>query len=484
MRIRSPPPQSTISFIIIIERALTSNKHINMYWIIISVALILILLPSASSLGTLRSRKNNDTSYEEEAGLIVPRLSNPSHDLISFHEFVSIFYWVDKNHTMNDELLETFERYDADGRGEIKREELNSVMSQLGHDLSDDQMSAIVNDWVTSGSMSYNTENLHVNRMYTYGAPSVVKGTSESNPNDYCIPGLRIYNQDETVTKCSWYSIGCIPGITKITNVDFASQINIGAGYHHPKMDTLVVRLVDGTKIEYTMNFCHRTSQSSDIESYQWMPQSDLESSMYENNHRVAIHYEPRLIQVPTAVRGPSLEYASVAYCSYSEDIPNCIDNYNQETQSQLEGVKPDGWEPFAQMKQESSGIINDIDQVYVLKNDRNGIDSRKCIIAFQGSDSVLDFTAFINSSNDETTYCGIERVHSGVSNKLLKLITDDQYAIEIKPALETCFDVTCVGHSLGGSLCNLFTMCANQDSLIGAQSWDEYNLLRWKKKV
>ena len=136
-------------------------------------------------------------------------------------------------------------------------------------------------------------------------------------------------------------------------------------------------------------------------------------------------------------------------------------------------------------MKQESSGIINDIDQVYVLKNDRNGIDSRKCIIAFQGSDNVKDFMNFINSGNDETTYCGIERVHSGVSNKLLKLITDDQYANAIKPALETCYDVTCVGHSLGGSLCNLFTMCANQDpSLVSAESWDEYNSLIWQKTV
>ena len=136
-------------------------------------------------------------------------------------------------------------------------------------------------------------------------------------------------------------------------------------------------------------------------------------------------------------------------------------------------------------MKQESSGIINDIDQVYVLKNDRNGIDSRKCIIAFQGSDNVKDFMNFINSGNDETTYCGIERVHSGVSNELSKITRNSQYANTIKPALETCYDVTCVGHSLGGSLCNLFTMCANQDpSLVSAESWDEYNSLIWQKTV
>ena len=364
----------------------------------------------------------------------------------------------------------------------------NSGKNTITISFDDDWTISTTNETTTIEAIRSNDE-LRVNRMYTYGAPSIIKGSSSQyHLNKGCIPGLRIYNQDETITKCSWYNIGCQAGITKITNVDFASQINVKHGYHHPKMDTLVVRLVDGARVEYTISFCHRTSYTSTIEPYQWMPQSNLESNMIENtNHGVAQHYEPRLKHVPYSIRGPSLEYASVSVClrhSSSNDIRNCINNYNQETQSQLSGVSSTGWDLFAYMKLESSGIINDIDQVYVLKNDRNGIDSRKCIIAFQGSDNVKDFMNFINSGNDETTYCGIERVHSGVSNELSKITRNSQYANTIKPTLETCYDVTCVGHSLGGALCNLFTMCANQDSLIGAQSWDEYNLLRWKKKV
>ena len=189
-------------------------------------------------------------------------------------------------------------------------------------------------------------------------------------------------------------------------------------------------------------------------------------------------------------MQGPALEYASVAVCSYSDNMTNCITNYSQETSSQLDGVKPSGWEQFAYMEHEYmdyTRLMYDIDQVHVLKNDRYGVDSRKCIINFAGSDSIADLFTFVNNGNDETTYCGIDRVHSGISSKLLALTRNDQYVNVIKPVLETCSDVTCVGHSLGGSLCNLFIMCANQDphliSSYGAESWDEYSSLIWKKK-
>ena len=43
-------------------------------------------------------------------------------------------------------LLETFQFYDADGSGAIDVEELKAMMATLGHDLSDEQLSIVIND--------------------------------------------------------------------------------------------------------------------------------------------------------------------------------------------------------------------------------------------------------------------------------------------------------------------------------------------------
>jgi hypothetical protein len=68
----------------------------------------------------------------------------------------------------------------------------------------------------------------------------------------------------------------------------------------------------------------------------------------------------------------------------------------------------------------------------------------------------------FLFENSRKTGYCGRYGVHAGVSDELWQITHDDQYSEIIKPALETCHEVTCVGFSLGGSLCNIFTMCAN----------------------
>lgn len=256
-------------------------------------------------------------------------------------------------------------------------------------------------------------------------------------------------------------------------------------------MSTLVIRLVDGSNVEYTHKPCANYVNS--VEPYQWWPEADLKSSIIQNNHLVADYYQPRLMKVPYSVRGPSLEYISVSVCfTYSsfDEIKSCLNNYHQETDLGLEGVTQMGWEAFAYMNHKTDGMLSsDSDQVYILKNDRGNSNRRKCIISFAGSNTFNgDFTNFLMGGKDETSYCGRGGVHSGMSNELSRITHDPQYANDIVPALETCYHVTCVGHSLGGALCNLFTMCANQglenlDESDDAENWDDYTSLIWTKK-
>lgn len=128
-------------------------------------------------------------------------------------------------------------------------------------------------------------------------------------------------------------------------------------------------------------------------------------------------------------------------------------------------------------------GIIGtDEDVVFILKSD-NIYNYRKCIISFAGAGRITgDLTNFIFYNSERTIYCGRQGIHAGVSDELLWHITHDtQYLNSIKPALETCHEVTCVGYSLGGALCNLFTMCANN---INGVNNDDYQTLAWKKAV
>ena len=87
-----------------------------------------------------------------------------------------------------------------------------------------------------------------------------------------------------------------------------------------------------------------------------------------------------------------------------------------------------------------------------VLKNDEDP-NFRRCIINFMGSDqSSGDLTIFLADNGNPTTYCGREGIQTGVRNELWVITHDNQYQDIIKPALETCHEVTCVGRSLGGS--------------------------------
>jgi hypothetical protein len=291
----------------------------------------------------------------------------------------------------------------------------------------------------------------------------------------------------QTVT-CQWYEFWCQEASgTRITNVDFASQINVGDGYIHPKIDTLILRSVDGVT-EYELEACQDGTYQH---GFQWWPGADVPSDMIPgyNIHKLDEHYEARLMNVKSSVAGPLLSFASAAQCTYADSVSQCLRSYRQDNINNIPGVSALGYEVFAQMNHESKFLSSsDYDSVTVLKFDVN--DSyRKCIIAFEGSDGISDLTDFVGLNKNPTSYCGRDGIHSGVKNELWGITHDSQYASLIKPALETCHEVTCVGHSLGGSLCNLFTMCANQGlenlesmSYDDEAMWDDYYSLIWTK--
>ena len=76
----------------------------------------------------------------------------------------------------------------------------------------------------------------------------------------------------------------------------------------------------------------------------------------------------------------------------------------------------------------------------------------------------------------------------AGVAGELRGITQNPQYAKKIVPALEMCHEVTCVGHSLGGALCNVFAMCANSDPgnsnrRADRNGNDDFEALTWKAR-
>lgn len=127
-----------------------------------------------------------------------------------------------------------------------------------------------------------------------------------------------------------------------------------------------------------------------------------------------------------------------------------------------------DGWRlmGYARVK----GSASDIDQVLVMQSES----TNDCVIAMEGSQSLEDLDLFAHSHG--TGYCGFNNTHTGVRNELWTITADTEYKAYIKPALGKCASVTCVGHSLGGSLCEIFTACANSRR----KNDPDYQLLAW----
>ncbi|KAL7517838.1 hypothetical protein ACHAWF_000563 [Thalassiosira exigua] len=113
-----------------------------------------------------------------------------------------------------------------------------------------------------------------------------------SNPGGACVPGLRVFTEDVEVKTCSWWEqMWCTEG-RQVTNVDFASQVNVKEGYPHAKMATLVIRLVDQWKVEY------RDYDGVAQYNHQMWPPGHLKSGMLPgfNVHQLHEDYKPRLL--------------------------------------------------------------------------------------------------------------------------------------------------------------------------------------------
>eukprot|EP00933_Yihiella_yeosuensis_P004161 TRINITY_DN1082_c1_g3_i1.p1 TRINITY_DN1082_c1_g3~~TRINITY_DN1082_c1_g3_i1.p1 ORF type:complete len:634 (+),score=106.89 TRINITY_DN1082_c1_g3_i1:156-2057(+) len=102
--------------------------------------------------------------------------------------------------------------------------------------------------------------------------------------------------------------------------------------------------------------------------------------------------------------------------------------------------------------------------------------DSLDCALVFTGTDTFGEL--FTSANVRETPFCGFPSVHAGYNNEVTSLTKHTLWSA-MKAKLPKCNHVMCVGHSLGGAMCDVFSACANS----GHTNNDEYKRLTWYKE-
>jgi len=260
-----------------------------------------------------------------------------------------------------------------------------------------------------------------VSAIYTFGAPSTSHPafTDLARP-DGVFQGLRCYTEN-------------IFGVA-----DESRQVDGGAifgTYEHPKV---------------AMAALHWQRDSSYVPGAGQPEEPKQKALVYADwgLHREH-HYQDRLAHITLhgqshVSRMPFAQaklFATLAFGAYSEPT---------EMREKIRMHLP-GWRLVNHATQNT---LEALDTVWIVQQES----SKDCAIVFEGTSGPSELSTSITQY--ATGYCGYPRVHVGYRNKLWWITQG--IMPQLRPTLARCNRVTCTGHSLGGSLCDIFSACAN----------------------
>mmetsp|Transcript_75578 Transcript_75578/g.219513 ORF Transcript_75578/g.219513 Transcript_75578/m.219513 type:complete len:402 (-) Transcript_75578:85-1290(-) len=279
-----------------------------------------------------------------------------------------------------------------------------------------------------------------VDAIYTFGAPaSASPRLVNLATSDRCFPGLRSYTEDVLGPKTKQVDAGAIAN-----------------AYEHAQMAVVALRPVGSdSAFEPCPGKSDWPTDKAGDEFMEWRLH-------WEND------YTPRLQAVmmdgsPLNKTKPftgAQRFVLFAYKAY--DITAHV-RQNVKSRSPT-------WKLVARETSiEGSGPTYDEDPVMILQDS----ESLDCAVVFAGTNN-LDNEVTTSLETYGTDYCGFHGVHAGYRNELWRIT--EHLMPRLRPKLEKCNKVTCVGHSMGGSLCEIFAACANsgrtKDADFQQQAW------------
>lgn len=284
-----------------------------------------------------------------------------------------------------------------------------------------------------------------VHEVYTFGAPatSKVPFRNAATP-DGCFPGLRSYTED------------LLGARDEIHQTDAASVFNF-----------LSHSLTSSVCLRWARDSIYTPCDSKlGLDGHPDWPLNGAQIYQEWRLHKER-HYRDRLGRVTIEGRSAVTEepfatarkFMFLAYVIY--------DNF-QSAKARVAREMP-SWK-IVGLALDKHG--DDEDPIYIVQENS----TLDCAVVFSGTNS---FGELFNSLQTYGTgYCGYTSVHAGYRNELWFLTGRSWMAL--KPKLAQCNRVICVGHSLGGALCEIFAACANS----GHFDDPDYQRLAWTKNT
>jgi hypothetical protein len=291
-----------------------------------------------------------------------------------------------------------------------------------------------------------------VDYLLTIGAPATACPALTNFLTGDCFNGKRIYNS-QTIP-ASFCAMGyCVIPSYKIT--DPVAWIANVIGFEHPSMS--------GEEFFHNPEFradqltCEPTTSRS-------KPGIGMVSTESLSLHSTATYVNGVMRWVPKfkgVEPGATLEDIHIRLCEASYLSDREIGKLARAVGARI----------LARVK--VRGSMGDEDSASLIQ-----FDNTDCTIVFRGSDATWDFVN--NAAGGCTDYCGHKCVHSGFVAELNGLVKSDDWQKKLKPKLSRCRLVKVAGHSLGGAMAEVFSMCANSNS-----NTEEYmKYIRWKEET
>lgn len=280
-----------------------------------------------------------------------------------------------------------------------------------------------------------------VDAVYTYGAPATHRQPiRNAATEDECFPGLRSYTED-------------LHAFDSIKQVDAASINNF---FPHAATNSVVLRWKRDslyTPCKDHLEWGHPDWPKRGAQVYQeW--RLHHESTYTDRLNAVTVNGKEVAEEEPFKA---ARFFLILAFKSY-DTVAN--------TKAAILEKMP-GWKLVDRVVYKT---FNDEDPVMVVQSGK----TLDCAFVFTGTNNFADLPSSTTSYG--TGYCGFQDVHVGYRNELWTL-TKNVWG-GLRADMEKCNRVTCVGHSLGGALCELFAACANSGNFTDP----DYQLLAWKK--
>ncbi|CAJ1330736.1 unnamed protein product [Effrenium voratum] len=274
-----------------------------------------------------------------------------------------------------------------------------------------------------------------ISAMYTFGAPAVSKPPMpDLARDDKCFQGLRTYTENK------------LPGGGR--QVDAASMFD---AYPHPHISVLAL---DWAQDSYYQPCPGDATWPKGGGAADWGLHSET-------------HYSPRLKEVTLdgvkmAEQEPfktANDMVILAYKSYDS-----VENTIKELKEKLPK-----WRLVERRVFEWSQGAYDDDPIMVAQN----VDTLDCALIFTGTNHFGELGSSVKQHL--TGYCGFDQIHAGYRDEVWQL-SDHTVWPKITAKLAKCASVRCVGHSLGGAMCDVFSGCINS----GRADDPDYQKLMW----